>query len=165
MNQNPLGTVALLGAIVTTALVAGLLVVFAHAVMPGLATLDDRAFLTAFQRIDAAIENPWLALTFLGSPVLALLALLLHVRAHSPAVPWLALALGLIVATVAITAAVHLPINATIQAAAPQFTDAAVLRADLTSRWVVWNVVRALTSTSAVAVLAWALFVSGRTAG
>ena len=163
--MNTLGTALLVGATLTTAMVSGLLFCFAHLIMPGLATLDDRAYLTAFQRIDAAIPNPWMMLTFLGSPVLTLAALVTQLTAGSPAVPWLALALVLVAATVTITAAVHLPLNGAVQSAAPQFPDAAGLRSRFESRWVRWNFVRAATSVGALAALAWALFVSGRSGG
>ena len=135
--MNTLGTTALLGATLTTAMVAGLLFCFAHLVMPGLATLDDRAYLTAFQRIDAAIPNPWMMLTFVGSLVLTLGALVIHLTTDSPAV----------------------------QAAAPQFPEAAGLRSRFESRWVRWNVVRTVTSVGALAALAGALFGSGRSGG
>lgn len=160
-----LGAATLMGATLATAMVSGLLFSFAHSVMPGLATLDDRDYLTAFQRIDAAIPNPWMMLTFLGSPALTLAALLLHLPGRSPAVPWLVVALLLIVATVVITAAINLPLNAAIQDAAPEFPDAADLRSRFDDRWVRWNVVRAVTSISALGALLWALFVAGRAAG
>lgn len=160
-----LGAVALLGAIVATAMVGGLLFSFAHSVMPGLGTLDDRAFLTGFQRIDAAIANPWMMATFLGSPALTLVALLLHLPGRSPAVAWLALALVLTVATVTVTGVVHLPLNAAVQDAAPTLVDAADLRSRFEERWVRWNVVRTATSTGSLAALSWALFVAGRSAG
>lgn len=164
-TTTTLGAVTLLGAILATATVAGLLFCFAHSVMPGLGTLDDRAFLTAFQRIDAAISNPWMMLSFLGSPVLTLVALLLHLPGASPAVPWLLVALVLIAATVLITGAIHLPLNAAIQAAAPEFPDAADLRSRFEDRWVRWNVVRAVTSTGSLAALTGAIFVAGRASG
>jgi uncharacterized membrane protein len=163
--MNTLATVVLVGATLTTAMVAGLLFCFAHLVMPGLSTLDDRGYLTAFQRIDAAIPNPWMMLTFLGSPVLTLAALALHLTDDSPAVPWLVLALVLVAATVAITAAVHLPLNAAVQAAAPQFPDAAGLRGRFESRWVRWNIVRTAASVGALTALSGALVVGGRTGG
>ncbi|VXB16105.1 anthrone oxygenase family protein [Nocardioides sp. AX2bis] len=159
------GTASLLGATLATAMVAGLLFSFAHSVMPGLGTLDDRGFLTSFQRIDAAISNPWMMLTFLGSPVLTLAALLLHLPGRSPAVPWLVVALVLVVATVVITGAIHLPLNAAVQDAAPDLVDSAGLRARFEERWIRWNVLRTVTSTGSLACLAWALFVAGRAAG
>ena len=164
-RNDSLGAAVLTGATVTTALVAGLLFCFAHSVMPGLGTLDDRSFLTAFQRIDAAISNPWMMLTFVGSPVLTFVALLVHLPGRSRAVPWLVVALVLVVATVVITGAIHLPLNAAVQDAAPGFVDAAGLRARFEDRWVVWNVVRTVTSVGSVCALSWALTVSGRAAG
>lgn len=162
---STLGSATLVGAALTTAMVAGLLYVFAHSVMPGLGTLDDRGLLTSFQRIDAAISNPWMMATFLGSPVLTLAALALHLPDRSAAVPWLAVALVLIVATVVITAAIHLPLNAAVQEAAPALADAAELRQRFEERWVRWNVVRTVTSTASLAALTWALLVAGRAAG
>lgn len=163
-TTTALGAVTLMGATLATAMVAGLLFCFAHSVMPGLGTLDDRGFLTAFQRIDAAISNPWMMSTFLGSPVLTLAALLLHLLGRSPAVPWLVVALVLAVATVIITGAVHLPLNAAIQDAAPTLLDAD-LRSRFEDRWVLWNVVRAVTSIGSLAALCWALFLAGRSVG
>lgn len=162
-----LGAATLMGATVTTAMVAGLLFTFAHSVMPGLGTLDDRGFLGAFRRIDAAISNPWMMLTFLGSPALTSASLLLHLHLHglNEPVPWLVVALVLVVATVIITRAIHLPLNDAVQAAAPAFLDGADLRSRFESRWVRWNVVRTVTSTGSLAALSWALFVAGRSAG
>lgn len=159
-----LGTATLMGATLATAMVAGLLFSFAHSVMPGLGTLGDRDFLAAFQRIDAAISNPWMTLTFLGSPALTLVTLLRHLPGRSQAVPWLVVALVLIVATVIITGAIHLPLNAAIKDAAPALLDAN-LRSRFEGRWVRWNVVRTVTSTGSLAALCGALFVAGRSAG
>lgn len=164
-TTTTLGAATMMGATLSTALVAGLMFCFAHSVMPGLGTLDDHGYLTAFQRIDAAISNPWMMLTFLGSPVLTLAALLMHLPGRSPAEPWLVVALVLVVATVLITGAVNLPLNAAIQDAAPELRDAANLRSRFEARWVPWNVVRAVTSTGALGALSWALFVAGRAAG
>lgn len=163
-TTSTLGVATLLGATVATAMVAGMLFAFAHSVMPGLGTLDDRGFLTAFQRIDAAVSNSWMMLTFLGSPALTLAALLLHLPGQSPAVPWLLIALALVVATVLITGVIHLPLNAALQKAAPQLSGAADLRSRFEARWVRWNVVRAVASTGSLGALSWALFVAGRLA-
>ena len=165
ITTTTLGAATLMCATLATAMVAGLLFSFAHSVMPGLGTLDDRGFLTAFQRIDAAISNPWMMLTFLGSPVLSFVALLLHLPGRSPAVPWLVVALVLAVATVIITGAIHLPLNVAIQDAAPALLDIADLRSRFEDRWVRWNVVRTLTATGSLATLCGALFVAGRSAG
>ena len=61
--------------------------------------------------------------------------------------PWLVVALVLTVATVLITVAIHLPLNAAIQDAASVFLEIADLRFGFEDRWVRWYVVRTLTST------------------
>jgi uncharacterized membrane protein len=160
-----LGTATLIGATLTTGLTAGLLYAFAHSVMPGLGTLDDPGYLTAFQRIDAAISNPWMGLAFLGSPVLTAASLVVDLVGDRAALPWLVAALVLIAATVAITAAVHLPINAAVQEAAPAMAGAADLRTRFETRWVPWNVVRTATSIASLAALCAALVAAGRSAG
>lgn len=148
---------ALVGAIVTTGLTAGLLYVFAHSVMPGLATLGDQARLTAFQRIDRAIQNPWMAPAFLGSPVLTAAAGLLRWRDGGASLAWVVAAMALVVVTIVITASVHLPLNSAIQDAAPAFAEAASLRGRLESRWVPWNWARVATSTASLVALCLAL--------
>jgi uncharacterized membrane protein len=156
-------TSVLVGATVTTGLTAGLLYSFGHCVMPGLGALDDRAFLTAFGRIDAAISNPWMGLAWAGSPILVLAAVALRVQ-HRDAAFWcLVAAAGLVVATNVITGVVHLPLNAAVQDAAPAFTDAAALRERFEARWVEWNVVRTVTSVAATGLLGAALALVGRT--
>lgn len=156
----------LLAATVTTGLVAGLLYVFAHAVMPGLGTADDRLLVTAFQRIDAAIANPWMMATFLGSPVLTAAALVINLgvdlAGDRAAVPWLVSALILVLATVLVTASVHLPLNRAlheVDTADPAATAAG--RRVFETRWVRWNVVRTVTSTASLTALAVALLVVG----
>lgn len=161
MNEI-LTTATLIGATLTTGLTAGLMFAFAHGVLPGLATLGDHAYLTAFQRIDAAIQNPWMGLAYLGSPVLALAAGLLQLRDRGAALPWVAVALVLILTSIAITARVHLPLNAAVQAAAPGFPDAAALREQFEGRWLAWNWVRAATSTGALVALCGALLTTVR---
>jgi uncharacterized membrane protein len=160
-----LTTVALVGATVTTGLTAGLVYAFAHAVMPGLGELDDRSFLAAFGRIDAAITNPWMMLAFLGSPVLTGVALLLQLPDRGAAFWFLAAAAVLVATTVVITGAIHLPLNAAVQAASPELADAAGLREGFERRWVQWNVVRTATSIAATTSLCCALALVGRTAG
>lgn len=148
-------------ATVTTGLTAGLLYSFAHCVMPGLGAIDDRAFLTAFGRIDGAIGNPWMALAWAGSPLLVLGALALRVH-HRDAAFWCLLAAAvLVLATNVVTGVIHLPLNAAVQDAAPAFTDAAALRERFEARWVEWNVVRTVTSVAATGLLATALALVG----
>ena len=68
---DDLSSIVLLLAAVTSGLDAGVFVLYAHTVMPGLARTDDRTFVAAFQAIDRAIINPWFMLgAFFGGPAL-----------------------------------------------------------------------------------------------
>jgi len=166
VTASALTLAALVAATVTSGLLAGVYLLYAHTVMPGLRRLDDEGFVAAFQALDRAIVNPWfMALGFLGAPVLTAVALA-RTRGE-PAAAWVAVALVLIVLAMAITARVHLPRNDALKAAGdPRALPAAGLaeaRATFDEgRWVRWNLVRAGTSVTATGCLAWALVLSGR---
>jgi uncharacterized membrane protein len=160
---------ALVAATVTSGLLAGVYLLYAHTVMPGLGRLDDQAFVAAFQALDRAIVNPWfMALGFLGAPVLAALALA-RTWGEPPAA-WVASALVLTVSAMVVTARVHLPRNDALKAAGdPRAMPGAELAAARASfdegRWVRWNLMRVVTSVTATGCLAWALVLTGRATG
>jgi uncharacterized membrane protein len=135
----------LLAATVATGLQAGTYYTWASGVMPGLARVDDRTFVSSMTHINVAIVNPVFMLTFLGAPALAAAAVAVGpAGARGWAVAGLVLAIG----TVAITAAANVPLNETLAAGGS--------RADFETAWVRWNVARAVTSTASLACLAWA---------
>ncbi|MGP3926838.1 hypothetical protein [Streptomyces sp. 8N616] len=70
---------ALLAATITMGLMAGLFYAFAISVMPGLGRTDDRTFVDAMQKMNAAILNGWFAIGFAGALVLTALAVALHI--------------------------------------------------------------------------------------
>ncbi len=84
-------------------------------------------------------------LTFLGAPLLAGAAL---ATSTSAARPWAIAGLVLAIGTVVITGALNVPLNDALAAGGS--------RADFETAWVRWNVARTLTSTGALACLAWA---------
>jgi len=153
--MNTLRTLSLLGATLTTGLVTGAFVLYAHTIMPALKTTDDRTFVVSFQALDRAIINPWfMAGGFMGALVLTLAALCTHFG-RAP-LPYIALALGLYLIAVVITLAVNVPLNDAIKAAGGH--DYATIRADFhETRWAVFNVVRAVVSTGAFVALMGAL--------
>ncbi|MFE9959660.1 DUF1772 domain-containing protein [Micromonospora sp. NPDC005299] len=151
----------LLLATVTTGLTAGLFAAFAYAVMPGLARVDDRAFVAGMRSINQAILNGWFALCFGGALVCALAAVLLHLPAgRRGPLPWLIAGLVLYVLVLAVTAAVNVPLNDRLEAGAARLADPAELRATFESAWVRGNVVRAVLNTAAFGCLGWALLVA-----
>jgi uncharacterized membrane protein len=148
---------------------AGVFGLYAHTIMRGLGNTDDRTFVGAFQSIDRAIINPIFMLTFLGALGLNAVAALLYLRGDGRSVlPWVVAAFVLYLAVFVITIAVHVPLNDDIKAAGDpeRIADLAAVRAAFhETRWVAWNIVRAVASTVAFGCLAWALVLHGRAFG
>jgi uncharacterized membrane protein len=152
-----------MGATMTMGLVAGVFVLYAHTIMPGLRKTDDRTFVAAFQQIDRAIVNPWFMATgFVGALVFTIVAGIAN--RGTPAQPWIAAAFGLYVVAILVTVAINVPLNDAIKAAGdPDQIDVAQVRARFhETRWAAWNLLRVATTTSAFGLLAWALVLCGR---
>jgi uncharacterized membrane protein len=135
-------------------LMAGVFGICALAVMRGLGTTDDQTFVRAFQSMDRAIINPLFMLTFFGALVLSGTAALLHRSGDAgTVVPWAAGAFVLYLCTVVITMAIHVPLNDALKEAGNPRTllaASAMRGAFHETRWVVWNVVRAGLTTTAL---------------
>ena len=159
-------TASLIAATISTGLTAGVFLLYAHTIMPGLRATDDHTFVAAFQSIDRSIINPWfLAGGFFGAVFFTALAALLHVGSgRNGALPWILLALALHVVVVLITMAVHLPLNDAIKGAGnPDTIDVdSVRQAFNESHWVAWNLVRVVLDLSAFALLTVSLVAHGR---
>ena len=156
-------TVSLLAATVTMGLSAGVFDLYAHTILPGLKTTDDRTFVGAFQAIDRAIINPWfIGATFFGALVATTLATITH--RHQPSGNPIAFALAAYLVVVIITLAVNVPLNNAIKAAGdPDTINATAIRGQFNeARWAAWNLVRMVTSTGGFIGLAWALVLHGR---
>ena len=139
-------------AAVVAGLQAGAYFTWATGVMPGLAHVDDRTFVSALQQINVAIVNPLFVATFVGAPILAGAAVALG---GPEARPWAIAATALAVGTVVITVAGNIPLNDALAAAGAEdsIDDLAAVRADFESRWVLLNVARCLTSAGALTCL------------
>ncbi|GAT68582.1 membrane protein [Planomonospora sphaerica] len=149
----------LIGATVSTGLMAGLFYAFAVAVMPGLGRAGDRTFVEAMQRINVAILNGWFAAAFAGAALLTAAAGLLHLG--RPELPWIAAAFVAYGAALVVTFRMNIPLNDALDAAGEpgRIPDLAAVRGRFEAAWVRWNVVRALVCTAALALLSWALAV------
>lgn len=160
-------TLALIAATMTMGLMAGYFGLYAHTIMPGLRSTDDRTFLGAFQALDRAIINPWFMVSgFLGALVFTAVAAALCLgRDQRGLLVWVAIALVLYLVAFVITIAVHLPLNDALKAAGSpdRISDLAGVREAFDeAKWVRWNVVRTLTTGAAFACLAWSLVLQGR---
>lgn len=134
-----MGEYVLLGARITSGLLAGLYFAFAVAVMPALHGLDDAGFGDTMKRINVSIVNPVFVLVFFAAPLLAVVAGVL-VRSL---VGYAAAAMG--VTTLLITLAVNVPLNDKLAAGAS--------RADFEHLWVRCNVLRTLTGIGSLVCL------------
>lgn len=139
--------------VVLTGLFAGLFFAFSIAVMPGLARTGDRVMIEAMQRINVAILNPFFAVVFIGAPVVLLGQTLLHwAVGRTTAAWWAGTGLVLLVLVLAVTFAVNVPRNNTLDGAgtASRLADPAAVRADFEPVWVRWNHLRTLASATAL---------------
>ncbi|TQM36334.1 DUF1772 domain-containing protein [Pseudonocardia cypriaca] len=163
--MDTVSTLSLVLATLTMGLVTGAFVVFWHTIMPGLATTDDRTFVSAFQSIDKAIINPWFMITgFMGALVFTLIAA--FAQFGRPTFLWIAVALVLYAIVFVITIAVNVPLNDAIKAAGLPDDPAelaAIREAFDEARWRAWNLVRVIAGVVAFASLTWALVLHGRT--
>ena len=155
--MDALGSAALVAATVTSGLLAGVFGFYAHTVMPALRRADDATFVHTFALLDRAIVNPWFMLSgFLGAPVLTAVAGASY--AGEDPFWWIVAALALHVVMVVETARVHLPRNDALQAADAAGDDPGPVRAAFDeTRWVRWNALRVVTSTTAAGLLCGAL--------
>jgi uncharacterized membrane protein len=156
----------LLAATLSVGLMAGVFVLYAHTIMPGLAKTDDRTFVGAFQAIDRAIINVWFIPAFFGALILTAIAALFSLgEERNDALPWAIAAFVLYLPVVIVTMRVNVPLNNAIKAAGdPDRIDVTTVRRDFDEpTWRRWNIFRAFASTAAFGCIAWALVEYGGT--
>jgi uncharacterized membrane protein len=163
MSATTVRTATLLAATVAAGMSAGVFALYAHTIMPGLKTTDDRSFVTAFRAIDRSIMNLWfVGLTFFGALLLTVAAALTQLG--RPPLSWILLAGIVYLVCVVTTLAVNVPANDALKAAGdPSTIDVAAVRVRFDeARWAAWNLIRVATSIAAFTLLAWALVAEGR---
>lgn len=150
--------VALAVATFLSGLFAGFFVTYQISVIRGLAQVDDLTYVQTFQSINATVRTAEFAVIFFGTfPALAL-ALFLNRRGGRSTVMFLASALVMAIATLAITLAGNVPLNeelAAVEALTPEIAAAA--RSDFEGPWNQLNLVRTLTAVLSAAGAACAL--------
>ena len=146
------------------ALVAGLLLVFAIVVMPGLGRLDDGDFLGAFKAIDRVIQDgqPVFVAVWGGSILAVLAAAALSVRdAEGPARMLVLGAAGIYLLGVQVSTFVYnIPLNNRLQVQdldAMTAQELAAARASFEPKWNLWNRVRTVSACAAATLLLAAL--------
>ncbi len=108
-----LSNITYIAAATATGLMAGLFFAFSVSVNPGLARLENTAYLQSMQHINRAILNPVFLLCFMGAVVLLLASAWMHYSKPVPAGFWLTLcaALVYIVGVLGVTMAGNVPLN------------------------------------------------------
>ena len=147
-------------------LTAGFAFAFATVVMPGLGTLDDRAFIRGFQVIDGVIQagQPVFGVVWIGSAVALLLSAVMGALELDglERVVLVGSALLYVVGVQVPTFRINVPLNNALQTLDVEAMDDAALasaRRDFEARWVRWNTIRtviaALVSVALMVVLLW----------
>ncbi|WP_267469509.1 DUF1772 domain-containing protein [Nocardia elegans] len=109
---------ALVAAVLTTGLIAGVFYAYAISVMPALAGTDDRTIVEVMQKVNVAILNPWFLAPFVGTVACTVLAAALHLGgAQRTTLVWILVALVLDIAAFAVTAGLNVPLNERLAAA------------------------------------------------
>jgi uncharacterized membrane protein len=151
---------SLIVATISTGLITGVWYAWTVSVMPGLARTDDRTYVGALQGMNRAIQNGWFFLTFMGSLLFLIAALLLQFTGDNRrAVPWIVIALVLYVVVLLITFVGNIPINNALDTAGPvdQIANPAELRARFEGTWVGLNLARLLVNLVGFGSLTWGL--------
>ena len=128
-------------------LFAGFFVTYQISIIRAFARIDDPTYVLAFQSINNTIRSAEFGVIFFGTVPMILLALLFAGRSGSSARMWLAAALVLAVATVAITFFGNIPLNNTLGAVDATNTKLAMQgRLAFEAPWNSLNLIRTLTA-------------------
>ena len=140
-------------AVLLTGLSAGVFFTYQNSVLPGLRTVDDRAFAKAMNSMNRAILNPAFMLFFVGSMIALAAAAIVGFLNGGGLSAWLYAAAAVVyqVGVIFVTGGVNVPLNN----ALAKDND----RRAFEARWVRWNVVRTLAAIVAFALAIAALAV------
>ncbi|MFC4334681.1 anthrone oxygenase family protein [Salininema proteolyticum] len=157
-------TTALVLALLSVGMTAGAMAVYAHAIMPGLRSCDDRTLVGMMVHANREILNGWFISGFLGTAVFSLAAAILGVTASGGAVlAWTLVGAAGALSMVVITAAVNVPLNNElddVDVETASETGLAEARRRFEARWTKWNTVRAFSAFIGFAAFAVALAVA-----
>jgi uncharacterized membrane protein len=152
--------VALMLAIMLCSLVAGLLFGFAIVVMPGIAKLNDKGFLSAFKHMDEIIQNnqPLFILVWAGSILSIIITLILGImNLIGTQIYILILASILYLVGVQLpTFRFNIPLNNSLQNLDIESLDeseAALCRVDFETPWNRWNRIRTVNAILTISML------------
>ncbi|GAB3134039.1 DUF1772 domain-containing protein [Microbispora hainanensis] len=149
-----------------TAGIAGTFFGFSVGVMPGLNAAPASSAIDAMNAMNVKIQNPVFLAAFVLAPVAAAGAggLLLATPRSGAAWPFFAAAAVYVVGVLLITAAVNVPMNNALAAAAHGDPAEAAARiwADYSARWTTWNTWRAVAGAVSLLLMGYGAYRWGR---
>ncbi len=154
-------------ALMATAAMFGFFYAWVCSTMWGLDTIEPEVAITAMQAMNASVRNVAFGAGFFGTPVILLGVAVIAGMARQKAVSvcYLAAAFTYLAGFV-ITVTVNVPMNDALTALgdARLLEDSVDIWADYSQRWQFWNVVRTITSGSALLLAGVAMMLIGRQA-
>lgn len=140
-------------------LMAGLYFAYSNSVMPSLARVPAPQGVFAMGTINTVIQNPLFLSVFMGTALLALLAVVAVLFGAASVRPFWAIlgAVFFVVGNIVVTMTINVPMNDALTGVPPDSPQAAQLWATYLDRWVFWNSVRAAACLGALAAFIAAL--------
>ena len=150
--MTSLTTIAVLLALLGSALIAGVFFAFSSFIMKALAARPAAEGIAAMQSINVVVLNRSFLGTFMGTALISVLVAVLAVLDWGrPEAPWyLAGALSYVLGTFAVTASGNVPLNNRLAAVSAVDTDSAPLWEFYLERWTMLNTVRTIAAFAAV---------------
>ncbi len=157
--MDSLITVLILACAVGAGLMAGMFFAFSNSVMGALAKLPADQGAAAMQHINAVILNPVFFIIFFGTAVVSVvLAVLAVMGIVGDGAGFVLAGCGLyLITSMGVTMVFNVPLNQALAAVDATSAEGAKAWADYLSRWTMWNHVRTLGNTGALAALILAL--------
>lgn len=113
--------------------------------MPGFARLPAAQAVQAMQQVNITAVTPPFMLVLFGSAALATAATIVAFASHSSGAVWVLVgSVVYVVVVLGLTMVVHVPLNDSLAAVAPNAPDIAAQWSGFLGAWVPWNHVRAL---------------------
>ncbi len=153
--MSALTTIAVVTALLGSALIAGVFFAFSSFVMKALAALPSSEGIAAMQSVNIVVLNPSFLGAFMGTAVMsALVAVLAILGWGAPGAPWLlAGGLSYIAGTFLVTGLGNVPLNNELAAVAATDPAAVAVWERYLDRWTLLNSVRTLAATIAALLL------------
>lgn len=153
--MNTLTTLAVILALIGSALIAGIFFAFSNFIMKALARLPASQGMTAMQSINVAVLNPVFMVVFMGTTIISLLVTILAVIGwQMPSAPYyLVGAVFYIAGTFLITGMGNVPLNNQLAAISASDPAAGDIWQHYLDQWTRLNTIRTFSSTIATVIM------------